>query len=188
MKEMRKVILVCVAIFPLLLCSGIVYSILSIYIISLGATKSQIGFLYTAGAIAGALTSPLSGKLADRWGRKVILLGAMAIFCGVFFGFAIVREFRHLFPIMLAEGMAWGGLGSSATALIADLVPQEKRGAAVGIYNTSWNLGWIIGPTTGGLLSDHLGFRPTFLICSLILTVGVIMGVVLLPKEGRGNV
>ena len=81
---MRSVFLVCIAIFPLLVCSGIVYTVLSLYMAELGATKSQIGLLYTFGALAGAITSPLLGKLGDKWGRKPLLLASMTLFSAVF--------------------------------------------------------------------------------------------------------
>ncbi|RLA95892.1 MAG: MFS transporter [Deltaproteobacteria bacterium] len=183
---MKRVLLVCAAIFPLLTCSGIVYTILSLFIAALGASKSQIGLLYTCGALAGAITSPLSGRLADRWGRKPVLLGSMALFAGVFGGFAFVKEYTQLFPIMIAEGTAWGGLGASVNAMIADLVPQQKRGTALGLYNATWNLGWIIGPLAGGVLSDHLGFRTTFLLCVGLISVGIALGAFLLPRGDGG--
>ncbi len=182
---MKRVLLVCVAIFPLLTCSGIVYTILSLWIAALGATKSQIGMLYTCGALAGAVTSPFLGKLADRWGRKPVLLGSMGLFACVFGGFALARDFRDLFPIMVAEGTAWGALGASVNAMISDLVPSEQRGTALGIYNATWNLGWIIGPLTGGVMSDRLGFRMTFLICVILISFGLALGAALLPGGGR---
>ncbi len=182
---MRSVFLVCIAIFPLLVCSGIVYTVLSLYMAELGATKSQIGLLYTFGALAGAITSPLLGKLGDKWGRKPLLLASMTLFSAVFAGFALARNPKDLLFIMLLEGSAWGGLGTSANALIADLVPPEKRGTALGIYNTAWNLGWIIGPVTGGVLSDCLGFRKTFLLSSLFILIGFSLGLALLPSKAE---
>lgn len=180
---MRHVVLVCVAIFPLLVCSGIVYTILSLYMADLGFKKSQIGLLYTVGALAGAIASPLFGKLADRIGRKPVLLGAMSAFVLVFGGFAFVAKPEHMFLVMLLEGTAWGAMGTSANALVADLVPQDKRGAALGVYNTAWNLGWIIGPVTGGMLSDVFGFRKTFLLAAAFIVCGVLLGLGLLPSE-----
>lgn len=179
---MKRVVLVCVAIFPFLVCSGIVYTILSLYMAELGTTKSQIGLLYTLSASAGAVTSPLLGRFADRIGRRPLLLGSMAAFAVVFGGFALARGPQDLVFIMVIEGMGWGALGTSANAMIADLVPPERRGIALGLYNTAWNLGWIIGPVTGGFLSDLLGFRKTFLLAALFILLGLLLGAFLLPK------
>jgi predicted MFS family arabinose efflux permease len=183
--EMRKVVLLCLAIFPLLICSGIVYTILSLFIADFGTTKTQIGFLYTSSALAGAISSPLLGRLGDKIGKRPLLIGAMAIFFFVFGGFALARNLKDLLLIMIIEGSAWGAIGISATSLIADLVPSERRGTALGIYNTAWNLGWIIGPIVGGMFSDNFGFRKTFLFASLFILGGIILALLILPQDPK---
>ena len=179
----RSVYTVCLVIFPFMVCSGIVYSILSFYFAKLGATKSQIGLIYTCGALAGAITAPLWGKLADKWGRKIILLSSMGLFALVFLGYALSRYYHCLFWPQIVEGMAWTSMGTSAPALIADLASQRQRGKAMGIYNIAWSMGWIVGPTLGGMLSEHLGFKSTFLICVVIMLCGFILGIFLLPRK-----
>ncbi|MDL1971146.1 MAG: MFS transporter [Candidatus Desulfofervidaceae bacterium] len=178
----KQVFLVCVVVFPFMICSGIVYSILSLYFAKLGATKSQIGFIYTSGALAGAAMAPFLGRLADKWGRKVILFMSMGLFMLLFLGYALSKCCFHLFLIQIAEGIAWSAMGTSATALLADVAPVAHRGEAMGIYNTAWSIGWIIGPSLGGISSDHLGFKLTFLICAGIMLFGIILGMRLLQK------
>ena len=53
----------------------------------------------------------------------------------------------------------------------------------MGIYNSTWNLGWIIGPSLGGFLSDQIGFRMTFVISVLIIATGLAISAFLLPKR-----
>ena len=184
----KPVYLICLSVFPLMVCSGIIYSVLSLYIQSLGAARGQIGLIYTCGAAAGAVAAPFVGSLADRVGRRAVLLGSMVVFALVFSGYALSRTYLHLFPIQVGEGIAWAALGASAVALIADSVPQERRGKAMGIYNTTWNLGWIVGPTLGGFLSDAIGFRTTFAICALIIGGGIVLGGLVLPRTGSRTV
>jgi DHA2 family multidrug resistance protein len=66
-------------------------------------------------------------------------------------------------------------------ALIADLVDEAHRGKAMGVYNMTWNLGWIAGPTLGGFLSDRIGFPPTFLICVGLTVMGLILALIFIP-------
>ncbi len=181
MKE-KSVYLICLSVFPFMICSGIVYSILSLYIEGLGASRSQIGMIYTVGAASGAIAAPFLGRLSDRLGRKTVLIGSMCLFSLVFLGYALCNHYHQLFIVQMGEGMAWAAMGASATAFIADLVPEKRRGWALGMYNTAWNLGWIIGPTLGGFLAEIIGFKITFIICVFIMAVGVGLGILLLPK------
>lgn len=177
----KSLYLLCLTVLPFMICTGIIYSILSLYMASLGLTKSQIGSLFTAGAIAAAITSPLWGSLSDRFGRKKILIFSMGIFAVVFLGYAFSNTYFHLVLIQLGEGIAWAAMGSTAVALVADMVPEENRGKAMGIYNMTWNTGWIVGPSLGGVFSDQIGFMPTFLMCTVLTIAGIFMAMFLIP-------
>ena len=177
----KRLYLVCLTVFPFMICTGIIYSILSIYMASLGLTKSEIGTLFTAGAVGAAVSSPFWGSLSDRFGRKKIMVFSMAAFAIVFLGYAFSRNYIHLVLVQVLEGLAWAAMGSTAVALVADVVPEENRGKAMGIYNMTWNTGWIIGPTMGGLISDHFGFMTTFLLCSGLTAAGLVLAAFLIP-------
>lgn len=179
----KNLYLLCVTVLPFMICTGIIYSILSLYMASLGLTKSQIGSLFTAGAVAAAISSPIWGSLSDKFGRKKILIFSMVIFAGVFLGYALSENYVHLIIIQLGEGIAWAAMGSAAVALVADMVPEKNRGKAMGIYNMTWNTGWIVGPSLGGILSDHVGFMPTFLMCTVLTVTGIFMAVFLIPGK-----
>jgi predicted MFS family arabinose efflux permease len=183
----KELYLVCLAVFPFMICTGIVYSIISIYMAEIGLTKSQIGFLYTSGATAGAISSPFAGTIADRFGRKKVLLFSMTVFAFVFLGYAMSRRYIPLLIVQIAEGLAWAALGTSTTALIADLVNEENRGKAMGIYNTTWSLGWIIGPSLGGLLSDHIGFPVTFMLCTGLTIFGITLAFFFVPVKTKNS-
>jgi len=179
----RSIYIVCLTIFPFMVGSGIIYSVLSLYFAELGASRSQVGLIYTTGAVAAAATAPLWGRFSDRFGRKWVLLGSMGLFSVVFLGYALSTHYRQLFFVQVGEGVAWAALGASAMALIADLAPKEERGQAMGIYNAAWNIGWIVGPGLGGFLTDYLGFRTAFLICVGMTLTGMALGFALLPKR-----
>jgi predicted MFS family arabinose efflux permease len=182
---MRKkdLYLVCLTVFPFMICTGIVYSIISIYMAEIGMSKSQIGFLYTSGAVAGAIGAPFLGGLADRFGRKRVLLFSMAGFAVVFAGYALSRGYLPLMFVQIGEGFSWAAMAASTTALVADLSTEETRGKAMGIYNMTWNMGWIVGPSMGGLLADHMGFTFTFALCTGITVFGLLLALFLIPAR-----
>lgn len=178
----RRVYALCLLVFPLMLASGIVYSVLSLYFAELGASRSQIGLIYACGSAVGAVSSPFVGRLADRVGKKPVLLGATGLFALVFLLYGMCGAVKALFPVQALEGLAWATLTASALSLLADLVPPERRGEAMGIYNATWYVGWIVGPLSGGFLAQHLGFRTTFLICAGLIVAGTVAGAGLLRR------
>ena len=184
----KRLYLVCLTVFPFMICTGIIYSILSIYMASLGLTKSEIGTLFTAGAVGAAISSPFWGTLSDRFGRKKIMVFSMAAFAIVFLGYAFSRTYIHLVLVQVWEGLAWAAMGSTAVALVADVVPEESRGKAMGIYNMTWNMGWIVGPSMGGFISDHFGFMTTFLLCSGLTAAGLVLAAFLIPGRAQPGI
>ena len=177
--------LLCASLLPLMICTGMIYSILALYVEELGATRSQIGVLFTASAAVGAVAAPLFGRLSDRLRRrKPIISFSMLTFLAIFIAYALARSYAEIFPAHALEGAAWAALGAVTPALIADITPEHERGRAMGVYNTTWNLGWIIGPVLGGFLAEHFGFRFCFLVCSLMILFGLVLVVVFVEEGG----
>lgn len=179
----KELYLLCLTVLPFMTCTGIIYSILSLYMADVGLSKSQIGLLYTSGAVAGAIGAPFLGGLADRFGRKKVLLFSMSGFALVFAGYALSRGYIPLLFVQIGEGFSWAALAASTTALVADLSTEETRGKAMGIYNMTWNVGWIAGPSLGGFMAEHMGFTFTFALCVGITIFGLILAVFLIPAK-----
>jgi MFS family permease len=184
----KALYLLYVSILPLMICSGMVYSILAVYLNSqLGATTTIVGFIYMVGSASGAVFSPMVGKLSDRIGRKPIMTFSMVGFMVAFSAYAFIESFVQAFPIQALEGLTWAAMGAAVTAFIADIVPSEKRGWAMGMYERTWFIGWIIGPVLGGYIADVLGFKTTFLMGSALLVLGLTL-MVLFVKENKKDV
>ncbi|RLF16538.1 MAG: MFS transporter [Thermoprotei archaeon] len=185
-KEVKRTLHVfSVAILPFTVCSGMVYSVLPIYFsLSLGASTTQIGLVFTIGAAVAALASPSTGRLSDRFGRRRVVLASMAGFAAAFAMYAAINSIVEAALIQILEGATWAALGSSASAYIADLASSEERGWALGVYHRSYYAGWIIGPALGGYLADVVGFRGMLLVGSGLVVIGLI-ATCLCVKEPR---
>lgn len=165
----------CAAIFPFMVCTGIVYSVLPLYLSQeLGASPSRLGLIYMTGAGVGAIFAPALGRLSDRVGRKRVLLFTLLGFALAFLFYSLLRSFSQAFLVQALEGASWVTLGAVAPALIADLVPEDRRGWAMGVYERTWSLGWMVGPLLGGFLAERVGFRLTFLLGSALVVVGAL--------------
>ena len=183
--EKKRLYILCACALPLMICSGLVYSMFSLYLGEvLGAPRSQIGLIYMVGSLVGLLCGPLLGKASDRYGRKPVILGSMASFALIFVLYFKVQGYVAVYGIQLLEGAAWVAIGAAITAYIADVITEDKRGWAMGVYQQTISVGWMIGPAFGGFLSEVIGFRTIFLVGAILETIGFIL-VLFLVKESR---
>ena len=171
----RYVYSIYLCIFPLMVCSGMIYSVFALFVQDLGATRAQTGLVFSLGAFSAAISAPLLGRLSDRIGRRPVLLASMIVFSVTFILYSQAKSYIDVYAIQLLEGIGWAAMGASAVALIMDIVTEKERGTAIGMYNATWNMGWVTGPVLGGFLAEKIGFRQTFLIASLLILVGLVM-------------
>jgi len=162
-----------------------IYSIFSLYLRDLGMSLTQIGIVYTASSISGIIFAPVFGRLSDKIGRKPIIILSMASFSLVFLLYSLSRSFLHILPVLILEGGMWAAFGAVTPAFVADIAKERERGEYMGIYNQAWYTGWAIGPFLGGFLADSIGFRLSYIICSIVLLVGLFLVMTFVREEGE---
>ncbi|HEX7040144.1 MAG TPA: MFS transporter [Trueperaceae bacterium] len=144
-----------------------------------GSTVFWVAMVYSVQAVAMAIASPVWGALADRYGRKPMVIRSLiggAAFV-VLMGFA--RSAEELVLIRLFQGIVTGVVSASAS-LVAASVPRERLGYAMGLMQTGQWAGISVGPILGGLLEFLVGIRMSFVVTGVVLTIGgllVIFGV-----------
>jgi DHA1 family multidrug resistance protein-like MFS transporter len=126
------------------------------------------GIILSVGAAMMAITSPIWGAIADRKGRRPMLLRAQFASFVTIGLTAFVTAPWQILGLRVVEG-ALAGTVTAATALIAVTMPRERLGFGLGMIQTAVFSGSAIGPLAGGLLADNLGYRPTFVVASLML-------------------
>ncbi|MDR0199923.1 MAG: MFS transporter [Streptococcaceae bacterium] len=162
---------------------------LPLYIAQLGHfNKSTLNILssvtFAVTFIMTAIISPVWGRLADKYGRRPMLLRAslgMAIVIGTM---AFVTQVWELVALRAFQGL-FGGFISNATALIATQTPKEKAGRALGILVTGTTSGQLMGPLIGGIIASVVGYRGSFLFTGTLLFLAFLLTVFLVTETHK---
>ncbi len=164
---------------------------LPLYIEQLGVSGHQSlsiwsGLVFSGTFLVSALVSPLWGSLADRKGRKLMLLRASLGMAVVIALQGMVTNVYQLFALRALMGLTSGYI-PNAMALVASQVPRDKSGWALGTLSTGPVSGVIVGPLLGGLMADHLGLRVVFFVTAGLMFVSFLITLFLI-KERRIDV
>ncbi|MCC2979090.1 MFS transporter [Sphingomonas sp. IC4-52] len=171
---------------------GIVLPVLPSLIVELGqvslADASRIGgYMLAVYAVTHFFAGPVIGSLSDRFGRRRVLLASLGCFGIDYALMAAAPSLSWLFAGRAIAGIA-GATYGPANAVIADVTPPEKRGAAFGLLGAAFGGGFILGPAIGGLLADF-GSRAPFLAAASLafFNMGLIVAFMpeTLPEERR---
>lgn len=142
--------------------------VVPLYAAELGAGEAHVGFIVGAFALAAMVPRPLAGDLADRIGRRPLVLLGTAIFALAPLGYVVVATIPGLFLLRLFHGTGMGFGPTAATVIATDLTPPARRGEAMGVYGLASAAALAVGPFLGGELAHRWGFRSTFLIATAI--------------------
>lgn len=153
---------------------SIVMPFMALYVEELGVKGAMVewyaGLSVALSALASALVSPVWGRLADRYGRKPMMIRASMVMTFTMGGLAFVPNVFWMLFLRILNGL-FAGYVPNATALIASQAPQQRSGYALGTLSTGLTAGVLIGPLLGGALSEAFGMRETFLLVGLILFI-----------------
>lgn len=110
-----------------------------------------------------AIFAPLWGRLADRYGRKIMVERSLVSFVVVMAALAYVSEAWHVLALRAAQGL-FAGYGALTLTMAADLAPKERVGFAIGFVQTAQRLGPALGPVIGAAAAQTVGLRGAFLV------------------------
>jgi len=148
-------------VFIDLLGFSLILPLLPYYAETFQASEFVTGLLVASYAAAQLIGAPVLGRLSDRFGRRPLLLASVF---GTFVGFLLLgfaNTLRMLFAARVIDGFTGGNL-SIAQAYITDVTDAKNRSKGLGMIGAAFGLGFIIGPVTGGLLSQFGYGVPAF--------------------------
>ncbi|MBS7997887.1 multidrug efflux MFS transporter [Streptococcus suis] len=164
----------------------LVMPFISVFVEELGVGPGQVeyyaGLAVSVNALAAALMAPIWGSLADRYGRKPMMVRAAFAMIFTMGGMAFVPNVFWLLTLRVLNGVFTGYI-PNASALIASQVPKDKTGYALGTLSTGAVAGNLIGPTLGGILAEMFGVHMVFLLVGLLYAIVVLLTVFYIRED-----
>ena len=131
-----------------------------------------------------AMLAPLWGRLADRYGRKIMVVRSLVSFVIVMAAMAFVSRAWHVFALRAVQGL-FAGYGALTLTMAADSAPRDRMAYAIGFVQTAQRLGPAIGPIIGGAVAQVVGMRNTFLVTSMFYLIAVLLVVFMYHERGH---
>ncbi len=144
---------------------------------SLSATQDTINWVLTSYIVASAIALPISGWMADRVGRKRLLVISVIGFTIASVLCAMATSLTEMVAFRAVQGVGGAFLVPLAQATLFDINPREKHGQAMALFGGGIMIGPILGPVLGGWLTDSYNWRWVFLVN---LPVGIVCTLMLL--------
>lgn len=167
-------------------CISLVVPFMPIFVEQLGVEPSQVtfysGLAISVSAISAACVSPLWGILADRYGRKPMMIRAGLAMTITMGGLAFVPNVYWLLALRLLNGV-FTGFVPNATALVASQVPKDKSGYALGTLSSGVVAGTLTGPFVGGMIAEVFGIRNVFLMVGGFLFLAAILTIFFIKED-----
>ena len=178
-----------------------IFPFLPLYVEDLGSsTGASIellsGLVFSAQAFTMMLASPVWGALADRYGRKLMVVRSTIGGAALLLAMAYVRSAEQLVLLRAIQGAITGTLAAT-NALVAAIAPKNRVGYAMGLLTVAVGSGVAIGPLIGGALADFYGYGAAFIVTAGLLFLSGVLVMIYVeeefqpeerPKESTGGV
>src|SRR4051812_38376068 len=152
---------------------------------SLGATRDQITWVLTSYIVAAAIMTPLTGWLADRFGRREIFLISVAGFVVASMLCGIAPNLPSMVTFRVAQGICGAAVVPLSQAVLLDINPREKHGQAMAVWGAGIMVGPIAGPILGGWLTDAFNWRWAFYVNLPVGLLAFFGMLIYLPKSEK---
>ena len=173
--------------FITMIGSSLVIPFLPLYIEQLGVKEvariaQWSGLVYSATFMLSAFASPIWGRLADKHGRKLMLLRASLGMAVIMTLMGLVQNVYQLFFLRLLMGVVNGYIPAAIT-LVATQAPREHSGWALGTLSTGSVAGTLIGPLIGGTLSEIIGLHHVFFVTGGFMLLSFLVSLLFVREE-----
>ncbi|MGX7059203.1 MFS transporter [Vagococcus humatus] len=183
-KKNRMMYLAIFNLFLVFLGVGLVIPVIPQLKEEMGFSGATMGMMISIFAIAQLITSPISGILSDKIGRKKMIAIGMIIFSLSELLFGLAQTKTGFYVSRGLGGVAAALLMPSVTAFVADMTTIAERSKAMGMVSAAISGGFIIGPGVGGFIA-YLGIRAPFFVAAILAFIGFVLTLAVLKEPDR---
>jgi MFS family permease len=144
------------------------------FLTKLGGAEYK-GLIISLFTLTAMISRPFSGKLADRLGRKPVIIfgGVVCLICSLFY--PLLTTLFGFFMLRIFHGFSTGFSPTGVSAYVSDVIPAERRGEAMGFIGTAGAIGMACGPAIGGGVANQLGLDWMFYLSSFFAFVAIVI-------------
>lgn len=161
--------------FVSIIAGTVVSSSLPIIIADLDGTQASFTWVVTATLLATTVSTPIWGKLADIFNRKLLIQISLVIFVAASAAAGFSQDPSTLITFRVFQGLGAGGLTSLSQIIMADILSPRERGKYMGLFGAVMGVGTIGGPLLGGFVTDAIDWRWNFFVGIPFAVVAIIL-------------
>ncbi len=165
---------------------GLIIPVLPTIMNELNISGKVVGYLTAAFALTSLILSPIAGRFADKYGRKIMIILGLATFAISELLFGLGKTVEILFISRILGGVSGAFIMPAVMAYIADITTLETRPKALGYMSAAISTGFIIGPGVGGFLAE-IGTRVPFYSAAVLGAIATILSIIFLTEPERSE-
>jgi multidrug resistance protein len=182
-RRTRNIILFLAACVALMMTGfGIIMPVFARRLGEFGNGVEALGIMTMSFALAQLVAAPVMGSLADRFGRRPMILLALAAFTLANIGYLLAPNATAFIIVRTLGGVFTAGLFPASMGIVADTVPEDRRARWIGLVMGGYGFGFIFGPALGGFLYDRWGFSAPFVSSAAMAFIALIAALFLVSE------
>ncbi|EEI92249.1 transporter, major facilitator family protein [Sphingobacterium spiritivorum ATCC 33300] len=144
------------------------------YLSNMGGAEYK-GLIIALFTLTAGISRPFSGKLTDRWGRVPIMAvgSVVCFFCG--FLYPVLTSVSGFLMLRLIHGFSTGFKPTATSAYVADIIPRERWGEALGLHGLCFSIGGAVGPAIGSAIFQSYGINTMFYSSSVFALLSIVI-------------
>lgn len=166
---------------------GILLPILPNFARDLGATGSVVGLIFAGFAFSRGLSSPMLGRISDRYGRKKMMLIGLVLYALLSLGYSFVQHLWLLALVWFLQGLTSAMVAPIAQSYVGDITPTGQEGRVMNLYYFVQFGGAAVGPVLGGYLADHVSRDAPFYAMGAVALTSLGMVALFVPKMSQAR-